>query len=190
MMRTKFVAMAAAMLLGAGTATAAVEIGEKAPHFRAVGTDGKDYSLDKISKTASLVVVCFTCNQCPVAVAYEDRFVAFNKKYADKDVKFIALNCNNKTEDLAAMKKRAEEKNFNFVYAFDETGNAARDYGASATPELFVIQEGKVVYHGSFDDKMKDPSKAYLADAVDALLAGKAPEVASTKPFGCSIKLK
>jgi peroxiredoxin len=178
------------MLLVAGTAMGAVDVGEKAPSFTAMGTDGKEYRLDSISKTADLVIVCFTCNQCPVAVAYEDRFIDFNKKYADKNVKFIALNCNNRTENLDAMKKRAEEKDFNFVYAFDETGDAARAYGAKATPELFAIQNGKIVYHGSYDDKMKNPSKSFLVDAVDALLAGKTPEVASTKPFGCSIKLK
>ena len=190
MMRNSIATMAIVMMLVTGTAVGAVKIGEKAPGFKAVGTDGKEYSLEKISKSADLVIVCFTCNQCPVAKAYEDRFVEFNRKYAEKKVKFIALNCNNGTENLEVMRERAEEKDFNFVYAFDKTGDAAREFGARATPELFVIQDGRVVYHGSFDDKMKDPSKSYLVDAVDALLAGKTPEITSTKPFGCSIKLK
>ena len=45
-------------------------------------------------KDAEAVVVCFTCNQCPVAQAYEDRFIAFNKDFEDKKVTFVAINVN------------------------------------------------------------------------------------------------
>ena len=44
-----------------------------------------------------------------MAVAYEDRFVEFNKQYANKGVKFVAINANRRTEDLAAMKTRADQ---------------------------------------------------------------------------------
>ena len=49
---------------------------------------------------------------------------------------------------------------------------------------------GKVVYRGAFDDSQKEPTKHYVADAVDAVLAGKAPETNSTKAFGCGIRPK
>ncbi len=179
----------AAMLVGAGKVSA-LDIGDAAPNFTAKGINGEEHSLASARKESDVVVVCFTCNQCPVAVAYEDRFIEFNKKYEGKKVTFIALNCNNQTEDLEAMKQRAEEKGFNFIYAYDETGNAAREYGARVTPELFVVKDGKIAYHGSYDDELTEPQKSYLVNAVDALLAGQAPEVAETKAFGCGIKLK
>ena len=190
MFRTTAVLLAVAMLLVGAATASALDIGDKAPNFTAKGTDGKDYSLESASKGSDVVVVCFTCNRCPVAVGYEDRFIEFNKTYKDKKVTFIAVNCNNKTEALEAMKKRAEEKGFNFVYAFDETGKAAKDYGARVTPELFVVKDGKIAYHGAYDDKLKKPEKEYLVNAVDALLAGKTPDVAKTKAFGCGIKVK
>jgi peroxiredoxin len=168
----------------------APQIGDEAPEFNVVGIDGKEHSLKSVSADADLVVVCFTCTQCPVAVAYEDRLVDFNKKYAGKKVAFIAINSNSKTEDLDAMKERAEEKGFDFVYAFDESGEAAKAYGAKVTPELFVVQDGKIAYHGAFDDKQNGPTKTYLVSAVDSLLAGDKPEMATTKPFGCGIKSK
>ena len=102
-----------------------VEIGAKAPDFKATGVDGKQYSLAN-TKDAKVTVLCFTCNLCPVAVAYEDRFIEFNKKYANKGVQFIAINCN-KTENLPAMKERAEEKDFGFPYVYD--GSASRRSG-------------------------------------------------------------
>lgn len=175
----------------AGTLGAAeVEIGAKAPDFKAVGVDGKPYSLANAAG-AKVTVICFTCNACPVAVAYEDRFIEFVKKYSGQPVTFIALNCNNKTENLQVMKQRSDTKGFNFPYAFDASGDAARAYGARVTPHLFVLDaDGKVAYRGSFDDKMKDPKQHFVVDAVEALLAGKQPAKTSTDAFGCSIKLK
>ncbi len=155
-----------------------------------VDVNGNEHTLKSVSADADLVVVCFTCTQCPVATAYEDRFIEFNKKYDGKKVAFIAINCNNQSENMEAVKKRAEEKGFNFLYAFDETGKSAKDYGAKVTPELFVVKEGKIAYHGAFDNKLTDPTQPYLATAVDSLLAGKKPETATTKAFGCGIWTK
>jgi peroxiredoxin len=169
----------------------AADPGEKAPDFKGLkGVDGKDLSLSDL-KDAKAVVVCFTCNICPVSVAYEDRFVEFTKKYKDKGVAFVAINCNTKTEDLAAMKTRAEDKGFNFPYVFDESGKTATEYGAKVTPHIYVLDGKRTIqYVGSFDDKQKEPSKHYVADAVDAVLAGKTVETASTKAFGCGIQNK
>ena len=170
---------------------AELEIGAKAPEFKDLpGTDGKEYSLADM-KDAKAVVISFTCNQCPVSVAYEDRFVEFTKQYGQKGVKFIAINCNKSREDLAAMKTRAEDKGFNFPYVFDESGKVATEYGARVTPHLYVLDGKRTIqYVGSFDDKQKEPSKHYVANAVEAVLSGKSVETASTKAFGCGIQNK
>ncbi|MHB0957270.1 MAG: thioredoxin family protein [Pirellulaceae bacterium] len=166
-----------------------LKVGDKAPNFKAETVDGKVISLED-AKGAKALVVSFTCNECPVAVAYEDRFIEFAKKYADKDVKFFAINVNS-TEDLEAMKKRAEEKGFQYPYAYDASGKSAEAYGARVTPHLFVIDaEGVVAYIGSFDDNMNHDkaTKHFVVDAVEALLEGKKPETTETKAFGCTIK--
>jgi thiol-disulfide isomerase/thioredoxin len=85
-----------------------LEFGASAPNFTAEGVDGKEVSLEK-NKGAKATVIAFTCNRCPVAIAYEDRFIEFSKKYAGKDVQFIAINVNS-SENVEAMKQRAEEK--------------------------------------------------------------------------------
>ena len=175
------------------SSVSAVEVGEKAPDFKAQGVDGKEYSLDG-AKDAKAVVVCFTCNRCPVAVDYEDRFIEFTKKYADKGVKFIAINVNdNDAETLQAMKDRVEEKGFNFPYTRDESGESAKKYGARVTPHIYLLdKDRKVAYIGAFDDN-PDASKAektYLTNAVDALLAGKEIETKETRAVGCGIQIK
>ena len=181
----------AALAFVAAPAFAAVAPGEKAPELKGLqGTDGKTYSsADLLGKKATVVV--FSCNSCPVAVAYEDRFNEFAKKYQDKGVSFVAINANKATEDLDEMKKRAEEKGFVFPYVYDETGNSASEFGARVTPHIFVLDaQGTVQYVGAFDDKQNNPTKHYVAEAVDAILAGKKPETAQTKPVGCGIRNK
>jgi peroxiredoxin len=171
---------------------AELEIGAKAPDFKAVGTDGKDYNLAAL-KDAKVVVVTFTCNVCPVAIAYEDRFIEFQKKYGEKGVKFIAINANkaNAQESIENMKARAEEKGFNFPYVYDKTGESATAYGARVTPHLYVLDgERTVQYVGAFDDNQNNPKKHHLADAVDSILAGKKVEVTNTKAVGCGIRNK
>jgi len=187
MVRRTFLALSLVALC-APAWSAELEIGTHAPEFKALpGVDGKEYSLPEM-KDAKVVVVCFTCNRCPVAVAYEDRFVEFSKKYASKGVKFVAINANRKTEDIAAMKTRAEEKGFNFPYVFDKSGKLATEYGARVTPHIFVLDQSRnVAYVGAFDDDQEKPTKNYVADAVDSLLAGKKVETTKTKAFGCGI---
>jgi peroxiredoxin len=187
MLRRTFVALSLVALC-APAYSAELEIGAHAPEFKALpGVDGKEYSLGDM-KDAKVVVVCFTCNICPVAVAYEDRFVEFSKQYAGKGVKFVAINANRRTEDLAAMKTRAEEKGFNFPYVFDKTGKLATEYGARVTPHIFVLDQNRnVAYVGAFDDDQNNPSKKYVTDAVESLLAGKKVETTKSKAFGCGI---
>ena len=128
------------------------------------------------------------CNICPVAVAYEDRFVEFSKKYAGKGVKFVAINANRRTEDLAAMKTRAEEKGFNFPYVFDKSGKLATEYGARVTPHIFVLDQNRnVAYVGAFDDDHGEADEDYVADAVDALLTARRSRRPRRKAIGCGI---
>jgi peroxiredoxin len=187
MLRRTFVALAL-FALCAPAYSAELEIGAKAPAFKDLpGTDGKQYSLDAM-KDAKAVVVCFTCNRCPVAVDYEDRFVEFAKKYEGQGVKFVAINANKRTEDLAVMKTRAEEKGFNFPYVYDASGKLATEYGARVTPHIYVLDGSRnVAYVGAFDDSQTKPTKHYVADAVDAILAGKKVETTKTKAIGCGI---
>ena len=172
-------------------ASAEANIGAAAPDWKDLpGTDGKKHSLSEL-KDKKAVVVAFTCNHCPVAVAYEDRFIAFAKEYADKGVEFVAINVSNVDDDkLPAMTARAKEKHFNFPYLYDESQKVGKDFGAEKTPHLFVLDgDGKIVFIGAFDDKMdaKKVSKHFVKDAVDSVLAGKDVSVSKTPAHGCGI---
>jgi peroxiredoxin len=169
-----------------------LKIGDAAPTWSGiVGVDDKQHGLSDY-QSAKLVVLVFTCNHCPVAVAYEDRLIALAKEYEPKGVQFIAVNCNNIPPDrLDKMKERAEQKGFKFPYLYDSSQKMGHDYGATVTPHVFVLsKDRKVAYVGAVDDNMKaDKVKQHhLRNALDALLAGKKPPKAVTQQFGCTIK--
>ena len=176
----------------AGEFNKVLDVGDAAPTWKNLtGTDEKEHSTSDLSQTKAVVVV-FTCNKCPVAVAYEDRLIELAKAFAAKNVATVAINAN-KNESVEAMKTRADAKGFPFVYVYDETQQVAKDFGATCTPHVFVLDgDRKVAYMGAVDDSMNAAKvkNHYLKDAVDAVLAGEAPETTETQQFGCGIKWK
>ena len=177
----------------AGEFNKTLNVGDPAPAWKDLpGTDGKKHSLAD-HKDKELVVLVFTCNSCACSEEYEDRIIAFAQKYRDK-VALVAVNVNTIPDDrLDAMKKRAAKKKFPFEYLYDETQKIARDYGATWTPEFFVLtKDRRVAYMGSMDDKTKadEVRDRYLEAAVDALLKGEKPAKAETPGRGCLIRYK
>lgn len=201
MSRTKMVSTALALaaavsvssLAYAGKFNKVLSIGNAAPAWSGiVGTDDQDHALADYKDAKALVLV-FTCNHCPVAVACEDRIIQLQKDYADKGVQVLAINVNNVEADrLDKMKERAAEKGFNFPYLYDPTQKIARDHGAAVTPDVVLLDGNRqVAYMGLIDDEPLNPSnvqRTYLRDAIDAVLAGQKPEIAETKPQGCGIR--
>jgi peroxiredoxin len=167
-------------------------VGDPAPAFEGlVGIDDKSHSLKDYS-SAKAVVVVFTCNHCPVAEAYEERLVALDKDYSGKGVQLVAINVSNLDEDkLPAMKQRAAAKGINFAYLYDPSQKVGRNYGATVTPHVFLLDGKKqLAYVGPVDDSQDQGkvSHQYLREAIEAVLAGKAPATAQVKPFGCGIQ--
>ena len=169
-----------------------IDIGQAAPSWsELIGTDDKRHSLDE-HKTAKAIVVVFTCNHCPVAKAYEDRLLALHAKYRDKGVVLVAISVSLlETDGLPEMKKRATAKKYGFSYLRDSTQKIGHAYGATSTPQVFLLDGArKVAYMGKIDDSLhaEKVTEPFLADAIDAVLAGKEPEVTETKPTGCPIE--
>ena len=181
-----------------------LEIGQAAPDFSLPGVDGKTYGLDDFADAKVLVVV-FTCNHCPTAVAYEERIKRLAKEYRDKNVALVAISPNDPLavrldelgytdvgDSLEDMKIRAKDQGFEFPYLYDgENQKVSRAYGPVATPHVFVFdRERKLRYSGRIDNSAK-PDRITSHDtraAIDAVLAGRAVPVDRTRTFGCSIK--
>ena len=175
------------------------QIGDVVSDFELKNVDGKMISLSDY-KDAKGFIITFTCNTCPFAIAYEDRIIALDKKYASKGYPVIAINPNNPLvqsgDSYQAMQQRAKEKGFSFPYLVDEGQKVYPKYGATKTPHMYVLQKTKkgnvVKYIGAIDDNHQDASAVktkYVENAVDALLNGEEIKQTETKAIGCSIKV-
>ncbi|WP_411893677.1 thioredoxin family protein [Winogradskyella sp. A2] len=175
------------------------KVGDLATDFSLENIDGKMVSLADY-KDAKGFIVIFTCNTCPYAVAYEDRIVELDKKYASKGYPVIAIMPNNTDvkpgDNMDAMKARAKAKGFTFPYLMDEGQKIYPQYGATKTPHVYILEKtrkgNEVKYIGAIDDNYKDAKAVntkYVEDAVDSLLDGGEVKVTETRAIGCSIKV-
>lgn len=173
-----------------------LKINSKMPAFENLpGVDGRNYSSYDFTDKKILVIV-FSCNHCPYVKAYEERMIAFQKFYSDKGVQLVAINSNetkNYPEDnFDEMVKNAKKKNFNFIYLRDDDQSVADAFGATHTPEFFVLDEKRNLrYHGKMDDNWQNPDavkEKYLHDAVEAILTGNEVKTPQTFSIGCTIK--
>ena len=165
--------------------------GDEATTFSLPATDGTEYGPNGIT------VVTFTCNHCPYALAWHDRIVDVARDYADRGVRFLAVNSNDAEryphDSLEAMRERVAAERWPFPYLHDESQEAARAWNAQVTPHVYVLDSDHAVrYEGAPDaDHMQPDERAgWLRDALDAVLDGRDPERAATDPVGCSVKWK
>jgi len=165
--------------------------------FRLKNVDGQYVSLKNYPNAKGFVII-FTCNHCPFAKLYPPRLNAMNEKYSKLGVPLIAISSTDtityEEDAYPRMVEKARDEAFNFPYLFDGAQKVAKNFDAQKTPHAYVIwkEKGKwvVKYNGAIDDNGAEPEKVenqYVANAVDALLTGKAIAVKETKSIGCQI---
>lgn len=191
--------------LAQAEAITTLTIGSPAPDFSLPGVDGKNHSLSDFSDSKALVIV-FTCNHCPDARAARGKVIALHEDYKNKGVALVAISGNDDKalrldelgysvygDSLEDMRNVAEEENYGFPYLYDgATQKTTKTYGAVATPHVFVFDaDRKLRYTGRIDDARRSTENIgtpYVRQAIDAILTGKEPETATSRPFGCSTK--
>jgi peroxiredoxin len=173
-----------------------ISIGSRAPGFELPDTEGARHRLQDANGAPATVVV-FTCNHCPYALAWHDRILSVARDYADRGVRFLAINSNDAerypADSYEAMQKRLREEQWPLPYLHDESQEVARAWGAKVTPDVFVVDgEQRLRYRGAPDGDYSDPSQnaTWLRGALDDLLSGREPARPETEPVGCSVKWK
>ncbi len=179
-----------------------LDIGQTAPDFKLKNVDGRLLSLadvkDANGNSPKGYIVTFTCNTCPYAVMYEDRIIELHNKFAPKGWPVVAIQPNDVAkkpgDSFEEMQVRAKDKGFPYPYLIDEKQEVYPKYGATKTPHVFLLDANRMVkYIGAIDNNPQDASEAtrhYVAEAIEAVEAGKTPDPATTKAIGCGIKPK
>lgn len=174
--------------------TDGIGLGDRAPELALPDTEGRQTELPGPGEARATVVV-WTCNHCPYALAWHDRIAAAAHEYADRDVRFLAVNSNDAEryprDSPEAMAERYDPDEWGMPYLHDASQETARAYGAETTPDLFVFDSDlRLRYRGAPDADYRDPAQgaAWLRSALDAILTGSEPDPPETEPVGCSIK--
>lgn len=172
------------------------KIGTVINDFSLRSTDNSFVSLNKFIDAKGFIVV-FTCNHCPFAKLYSQRFNDLNAKYKKSGVPFLAINSMDtaiyEEERFELLQEKAKTDQFNFPYLLDADQSVGKNFNAEHTPHAFVIWKENdkwvVKYSGAIDDNGEHPELAtsFIGNAVDDLLAGKPVAIAETQSFGCRI---
>ena len=171
-----------------------------APDFALTDATGKTVKLSDYR--GKYVVLEWTNPECPFVRKHYDsgNMQGLQKEWGARDVVWLAVNSTNQSsyefKTAAQMKdwmaaKGAAQK----AVLIDSDSATGRAYAARTTPHMFIIDPaGSIVYNGAIDDKRSaNPADVKIANnyvraALTEALAGKPVTVASTTPYGCSVK--
>ncbi|TPE44671.1 thioredoxin family protein [Pontibacter mangrovi] len=183
--------LATLLTISAFAQSGGYQVGDKVADFSLQSTDGSSVSLSNFA-SAKTVVLVFTNNQCPYAKLYENRLVTLASSYGAKGVQFVFINPGaadpgETLQDMASRKYRP--------YLADETQEVSRQFGATKTPEVFVLHndggEFTLKYKGAIDDNPQLESGVknfYLKSVIDELLANRPVSAGDKRATGCLIK--
>lgn len=201
-MKTKILSMLTAIGLAAclPAANAAIDVGEMAPNFTAVDTNGVEHSLSDFK--GKNVVLEWSNHDCPFVVKHYEpgNMQKVQKMATDNGAVWITIvsSAEGKQGFVTAdeANKIMKEVGANSTARIlDPSGEIGKLYGAKTTPHMFVIdEEGKIAYMGAIDSDSSfkqssiEGATNYVTAALESLNAGEEVKVASTKPYGCSVK--
>ncbi len=180
----------------------AATVGKVAPDFSLSDLNGKSVRLADFR--GRHVVLEWHNPHCPFVVKHYDsgNMPDLQRKYDADDTVWLSINSTHpghqdymsgdKLQSYLAEKKASPD-----AYMIDADGKVGTEYAAKTTPHMYVINPaGTLVYAGAIDDKrstrLEDVKTArnYLVAAVEESKAGKAVSIASTSPYGCSVKYR
>jgi hypothetical protein len=198
-MRFKSMMLAGCVALASALPAAAAP-GAAAPDFTVADTSGRPVKL--ADYRGKFVVLEWTNPECPFVRKHysSQNMQGLQKEWGAKDVVWLTINSTNashgeyKTPEEMAKWMRAQDAAPKATL-IDGTSATARAYVAKNTPHMFVIDPtGKIIYDGAIDDKRStNPADVKIANnyvraALTEATAGKPVSIASTTPYGCTMK--
>jgi peroxiredoxin len=187
---------AAAIVLVAHAAT----VGQAAPTFTGKDSQGKTESLEQYR--GKYVVLEWTNRDCPYTKKQYDsgNMQALQREWTAKGVVWLTV-LSSAPGEQGYLDAAGENAQMARVHAhptaaiLDPKGEIGRLYSAKTTPHMFVIDPaGKLIYAGAIDDKATTDTgdvktaKNYVSAALTEAMTGQPVQVASTRPYGCSVK--
>ncbi len=163
-----------------------------AAQIAAVNLDGKPVD-PVLASRGKVVVLIFVRTDCPISNRYAPAIQRLSQQYEGKVTFWLVYP--DKSESAAAIRKHLQEYGYE-VTALRDPGHVLVKQGqVQVTPEAVVFgRNGQLAYHGRIDDWYQDfgraraaPTTHELADAIQAVIAGKPIAPSTTTAVGCYI---
>ena len=198
MRRTRLWMLPALLALALVSAPALAKDMPTAPDFELKDSNGKAHKLSDFK--GKWVVLEWMNYDCPFVKKHYDGSVKNMQKlqeaYTAKGIVWLSI-CSSAegkqgymTQEVAA-KRLVEQEAKPTALLLDPTGKVGRAFGARVTPEMRIIDpKGQVVYTGAIDSvrstRASDIEGAtnYIAQMLDAALAGEEVEPTTNKAYG------
>lgn len=171
-----------------------LEVGETAPGFELEDYRGEHIALSDLDNYDGVLVV-FMCNHCPYVKAQVEELKELDEEFSS--IAVVGINPNVEThpgDAFTKMKDFVEENNIDFYYLADREQEVAEAYGATCTPDPFLLDwRHRLYYHGRLNDKTtpdEEVSEREMADVINNMLKRRSPPEDSKPSQGCSIKWK
>lgn len=195
-MLTAFTALA---VIAAPVSAAAV-VGKPAPNFTLPDVNGKRVSLSAFR--GKTVVLEWHNPVCPFVKKHygSGNMQKTQAAAAREGVVWLTINSSapGKEGNMGAAEAKALLAKVGAhpsAYLLDPGGTVGHAYEAKTTPHMYVVNKaGTLVYAGGIDDKpTANPAdikgaRNYVLAALSDLKAGKGISVATSRPYGCSVK--
>ena len=163
-----------------------MEINQPVPDFELPNLNGKIQRLSDYRRR--IVIVNFWSCECPHSERTDKAILSMFVQWQD-DVTMLTI-ASNRNETVEALKEAAESRRLPEVL-HDADCQVANLFEAQTTPHVFVIdREGILRYRGSVDDvtfRQRKPTRFFLDEAVESLLAGQLPTLTESSAYGCAI---
>ncbi|MDP6352002.1 MAG: redoxin domain-containing protein [Alphaproteobacteria bacterium] len=181
-------------------AAAAARVGEPAPDFTGIDSNGVTHRLGALA--GSVVILEWTNHGCPyVGKHYRTgNMQRIQRDAIGRGVVWLTIvsSAPGTQGHVTAGQANALTENRDAAPSavlLDPDGVIGRLYGATVTPHMFVIDPaGAIAYMGAIDDKPSaragdvDTAHNYVLAALDAVIAGGEVETPYARPYGCSVK--
>ncbi len=183
--------LAAAQNTSISDEAVAVPPNEQLHAFELKTLDGE--TVDVSPADSGVTVVCFLGTECPLVQLYSVRLSQMADELRDRGVEFVGINSNfhDTSDDI---RQYLQRQSLSFPLIRDEGNVVADRFGATRTPEVFVLDHRlSVTYQGRIDDQYEPgvtrtaATRDDLRIAIEETLAGKAVSVANADAVGCLI---
>ena len=194
--------LTAAIVVGfSASLAAAPQVGQPAPDFSVIDTEGNTHSLGDFA--GQKLILEWTNHECPFVVKhYAPGNMQMQQRLArdEHDAVWLTVISSKPGSQGHVSPEEADELTrarnaAPTAVLLDESGDMGRAYDARVTPHMYIIdEEGILRYMGGIDsnpsrnsDDIAEASQ-YVVVALEELAAGLEISNPVTRPYGCTIK--